>query len=552
MNRWLLAAALLMGCAGFATADYIIIVANVGTEKELNTLAGAMPGAYPGAPGMPAAGMPAAGMPAAGGALPTSANALPTSASSGGMRGGRRAMGGMTGMPGMPRMPGMPGMPGVYGPTGPTDVDDVPYFIIAVVEVKPVGKGKSSEVGKQMMKGLARVNLTDRLGEGYSKNPVYLLNKTSFGEVHVLTGNDGKPVPTVQQQFAKKFEGLKDKSSASDILRLAKWTLSHGLIGEFPKVMDKLVESNKDAPAAVAYRKVKGDLEKAAARDDASVAQLKKALGTSYRDVSGPHYTLFHSSAIPAVDVKSRLDQLENSFRGFYYWFALKGVALTAPSHRQLVVLTNSDKDFEQFQEVLTAGPVVVDGFFARRENLAVLSSQRQDESYDSLSKYYETWEGKGLRRADVLLRKPKPAELADGGKTFAEAQMLSVMLRALEKEAELATVSHDASRQLLFASGLLPRNVAAPEWLLFGMGSFFETPLQSPWPSLGAPSAYYLPRWNEMKGKGFEKTPGQTLRKVITDAYFRSVPPEGKSGSEERRAHDDAVRKARTASWSL
>jgi hypothetical protein len=129
---------------------------------------------------------------------------------------------------------------------------------------------------------------------------------------------------------------------------------------------------------------------------------------------------------------------------------------------------------------------------------------------------------------------------------------MLALMLRALEKEAELATISHDASRQLLFASGLLPRNVAVPEWILFGMGSFFETPLQSPWPSMGAPSAYYLPRWTELKGKGFEKSPGQTLRKVITDAYFRSVPEEGKAGSAERQAHDAAVRRARTAAWSL
>ena len=43
---------------------------------------------------------------------------------------------------------------------------------------------------------------------------------------------------------------------------------------------------------------------------------------------------------------------------------------------------------------------------------------------------------------------------------------------------------------QRSLASGLLPRNVAVPEWLLFGMGSFFETPLQSPWAGIGAPSA--------------------------------------------------------------
>src|SRR5262249_41236786 len=208
------------------------------------------------------------------------------------------------------------------------------------------------------------------------------------------------------------------------------------------------------------------------------------------------------------------------------------------------------EKDFDQFHKALASGPVVVDGFFARRENVAVMASKRLDESYDLLSKYYQTWEDKGFHRADVPLKKPTPTQLwANGGLTFAEAQMLALMLKSLEKEAELATVSHDASRQLLFASGLLPSNVVVPEWLLFGMGSFFETPLQSPWPSLGAPSAYYLPRWQEMKGKEL-KNPGQTLRMVVTDAYFRSVSSEGKADSAERRAYDAALRKARTASW--
>lgn len=60
------------------------------------------------------------------------------------------------------------------------------------------------------------------------------------------------------------------------------------------------------------------------------------------------------------------------------------------------------------------------------------------------------------------------------------------------------------------------------------------------------------MPLWNELKGKGFERTPGLTLRKVVTDAYFRAVPEEGKGGSVERKAHDVAVRRVRTAAWSL
>jgi hypothetical protein len=84
-------------------------------------------------------------------------------------------------------------------------------------------------------------------------------------------------------------------------------------------------------------------------------------------------------------------------------------------------------------------------------------------------------------------------------------------------------------------------------------MGSFFETPLQSPWPTIAGPSPYYLPRWRELKNnKGLEKTRVETLRKVVTDAYFHTVPPDGKDNSAAHLQHEAALRKARTASWSL
>jgi hypothetical protein len=219
----------------------------------------------------------------------------------------------------------------------------------------------------------------------------------------------------------------------------------------------------------------------------------------------------------------------------------------------------------------------VVDGFFARRESLAVMHSQRQDDPYKALSTFWENWKAKGFLRFELLqnkntsgvpkdgvpqnVRQAAQASSATGDYSalvnIAEAQMLALMLKALEQEAELATVSHDASRQLLFASGLLPRNVAVPEWILFGMGSFFETPLQSPWPTIGAPSPYYLPRWRELKGKdpaqgGLEKTAVDTLKKVVTDGYFRSLPSQSKTNNAEHLLYEASLRKARTASWAL
>jgi hypothetical protein len=120
----------------------------------------------------------------------------------------------------------------------------------------------------------------------------------------------------------------------------------------------------------------------------------------------------------------------------------------------------------------------------------------------------------------------------------------MALLMRVMEDDAELAAVSHDGTRQLLYASGLLPRGVAAPEWAQFGLGSFFETPVGSPWMSPGAPSFVYLPVFKEMvKRKRLEKSDVDTLRKVVTNSYFRFA---------ERAKTEGSKQKAESTAWAL
>jgi hypothetical protein len=599
MKQGILAAAFLTLSAGFASADYVIIVANVAGGKELTTLSGQGMG---GMRGMMGGGMMGGGMMGMAGMR----GGPPQGMMGGGMRGGppqgmvgggqgggsgmmmgmgggqgggmmgmRGGMGGgmMGGMMGMRGgmgggMMGMGGMMGGMMGLASNDVDDLTDYVIAVVEVK----SKGNLVKALDQRGLVPVRLPDRLGK-----TCQLLKNPSFGELFVITESsdkDKKAMPTVADVFNERIAALvKEKATASDYLDLAEWTLQHGLVNKFPEVMDKVVEADKGHSAAVAYVKIKADLDRKAGDYPTVASLLRKDLLQRYNATETPHYVLVHNSAgDTAVEVQTHAEHLENAFRGFYYWFALRGIALTVPQNRQVVVLTSKEDDFERLRTILTSGPIVVDGFFARRENVGVMHAQRSDDPYKALTTFWENWKGKGYVRHDLLQNKntglpkngvPLNIRQAAAGQNLealvniAEAQMLALMLNALEQEAELATVSHEASRQLLFASGLLPRNVAVPEWILFGMGSFFETPLQSPWPTIGAPSPYYLPRWRELKAKdpnqgGLEKTAVDTLRKVVTDGYFRSLPSDGKPDSVEHRLYEAALRKTRTVSWSL
>jgi hypothetical protein len=608
MKRWFLATALLFVSAGLASADYVIIMANLGPTKDKDTQPG---GGNLGVPGFPG-GIPPGGIggrptgvgggaAGIGGVPPGGIGGKPTGVGGGGppsgafvggaggarggppgmmgmggvgmmgMRGGMMGMRGQMGMIGMGGVGmmgmrggqmgmmgmggvGMMGMMGFRGMGGPTNVDDVPYFILAVVEVEPITPN-ANLYKKLHDKNNPLPSLRVKHDWGKSR----LFADVGFCKTVVLTEDAGsKPMKTVKQRFDKQFAELfKDKPTADLIVEFAdKGTLQLGLVEEFPKVMAKLKEIDPNHPAIVAFTKVQAALDKPLQADDSAAGWRNKLLNGYKVTPEGEHdhYVILHNSATASDEVMQRhLKTLEKSFRGYYYWFALRGIELPVPKHRQLAVVTSNEKDFEHFHKILTAGPVVVDGFFARRENVSVMASERQDDSYDRLKKAWALYGEKGYRATDLLKGVGKAGRpLQAPPEEVAVAEMMALLMKAMEREAELATISHDASRQMVFSSGLLPRNVAAPEWCLFGMGSFFETPLQSPWAGIGAPSTYYLPRWRELKGKGLEKTAADTLRMVVTDTYFRNLPPKGEPDSPVRQVHDAALRKARTTAWAL
>jgi hypothetical protein len=119
-------------------------------------------------------------------------------------------------------------------------------------------------------------------------------------------------------------------------------------------------------------------------------------------------------------------------------------------------------------------------------------------------------------------------------------------MLRSLEADSEVASITHEVPRQLLQAVGLTQRNIVTPEWLQFGMGSFFETGKGAPWGGAGGPNWAYLLEYKERaqhRMSGRMEKPLDNLKAVVTDAQFRAT----KNGEDEV-----ALKKARTMAWSL
>jgi hypothetical protein len=569
MKGRLLATLFVLGATTLARADYVVIIANLNAQRPDTTsvaggggegagAGGLSPG---GGLGMRGGGPPMGGM-SPGGMLggPGGPGGLGGLSPGGfGMRGGMMPGGGATGMmPGGAGGPGGIGLPGGFGVPGegPAEedaADDAPFLVVTVLEVQNLPPAQV----KAFKSGTTPLTLRHRWGRAL------FVHKSYFYDVIPLEMSGGKLLPSIRTRFQTKHDELmKTKPSTEDILQLARWALEHGLVDEFAKVMDKLADTDKTNLAVTTYVKVKAALARPLSNEDVAGAWKSRLLdGYKITQSETHHFALLHNATTDlAAEVEPQLNRLEKTFKSFYFWWALRGVALPVPAQRQVAIIAEKPDDFRRLRRHLTASPTLADSFFARRECLSVFSHKRGDEIYAGLERLAKPEWNKGFVAKDLLSGNPRSG--LPRGRQPEEAYIprtYAVLLKALEEEWEATSITHNASRQLLFASGLMPRNVNAPEWVQFGMGSFFETPLQSPWGGAGGASPYWLPRFREaLKGKKYGANDYETLVQVVTDAGFRARPARVKPRQGEsiesaaRRVQETQQRRARAAAWAL
>ena len=373
----------------------------------------------------------------------------------------------------------------------------------------------------------------------YVQTPKSLSIKHLFADQRNIAYPGGKPVLDKLPAFAE-------------------WVLSYGMLDEFEKAMtDWAALDNKDDRVR-AYQQMKAEMDKEITQPDPD-GRWKNTVLAGYKSEPSKHYTLMHKiEAAHPADVKSRLDRLEANYRAFFYWFAMHGKTLPVPKQRMVAVLVKSAGEFKRQQAIFDASAGETDGFLARRENLAIFSLERTDPASDALAKSTQSLFRDVINREFVLqkwpmipsqtgARKGQEAPLLMGS----EIQTVALLERALSEDSELATATHEGTRQLLAATEQLSRNVSVPHWLQFGWGLFFETPKGSPWMTIGAPSSTILADYNYLDqfkaaakaGKlGTQKA--AALIAVVTDQNFRDYAANPKSAEARNKAH--------TMAWSL
>ncbi len=570
MNRiaWIWSALLCLGILPMAArADYYLIIMDLAKTPKFD-------GGPTGQPGMPgggeAGGGPGLGGPGGGRGPGGGGMGMPGGAGMAGMmgvggmgmRGGAGMAGMMGGIPGMGEgAPGM-GLPGLGGSTGPEP--NLIYAILALGEERESGDGflKKQQLFQAKLENGIPVVATHALG-GTLAGSVFINNPQFNITIKPLsnttkTGRTKEPsVRLTRARFDAYINTVKQVSSSSGTLDIARWALEHGLLDSFHEYMTKVPtrDDYKSNPVAIRqngiYTRLKKEIEGRGAKNPSD--NILNRLGLDSKNlvegIDDPkaHYLIISPGDVD--DLKDRQKMLEDHFQAFFYTFALRGIDLKVPEEKLVVYFPKNDgKVFKEMAGMYQPGSESTTGFLVRGSNTLVITPTRDDANFIALTRLLKPFWERGYSK-DALLKLPPPktGEVYAGnlmaanqakaipndpnffGSSTAQNEAVFVMManilrKSLQQEAELAAITNYATRQLAQASGLLPEGIFAPAWVENGLAIFMETPMGTPWRSVGGPNSLMVPAFRRHRkgalAKG-ETAPGEIVQKIVTDQYF-------------------------------
>jgi hypothetical protein len=505
----------------------------------------------------------------------------------GGPPGGFQGSGGAAGFVGVGAAgPGMPGFPQQNAPPQVVSADDYVTAVVSVTKLVPIPPGASwanGPNGQRETIGVAgNFHFVTKWGTTWVDSRLADITLDYRG--YDQKGFDKYPEPHKQLEL-KRRDGVKQYGSPEGQINLAEWCLETGMPDEAIKIIDKLNEHTaKDTfkpsttLALETFNKIKPILAANAEKTDRA-AVWKDRLAYPAMSVS-KHYAIVHQENTQE-SANRRLEYLENNFKTVYTWFAIRGKALPGPTEKMVAIIVGDATDFRKYRDTFEATNLVADGFHARRENLAVFSGRRLDKAsvnFDQVSKdIYRKYRIEDLFKAKDLKDLPKkkdpnaPSSFAE----YARASTLALVDAAMQEEAEIASATHEGTRQIFGETGLLPRNVLAPEWVRFGIAALFEMP-KGPFPGKantlkvalypggGGPHWAYMRYYEEMRESKLinNGNASEMFVDTVLDDHFRSarkaealqksLSHKTEEGDSKATPAEELYARARTLAWSV
>jgi len=298
-------------------------------------------------------------------------------------------------------------------------------------------------------------------------------------------------------------------------------------------------------PEVEQFVKAWGQMSKAVttpATQPSNAEDWKSLLDATNVRVDG-HYALIYWDSTES-EVTRRSVQLNDNFTAFYLWYATRGVVLPVPDKPLVAVIAKQGPAMRPLHVALDGLPMQSDAFYSAAHNLLVLSPERLDGTGQTFLRQTQQVFVKGLTRDRLLAGEiPKLDHTGEKGskpEDVARANTLAVVEKLVVEESEVAAVSREGTRQLLFASGVLPKHVTLPNWLTQGALNFFTRPRGPAYITKGDHQAfmtvafttgYGVPNYvlqsyyhDLERNKELNPNPVRLLQLILSDAYFAGI----------------------------
>ena len=249
--------------------------------------------------------------------------------------------------------------------------------------------------------------------------------------------------------------------------------------------------------------------ENAASADVGRHAQVKRIA----------HYSIIHTADRPALDTAVRV--LEKVYQRFFIFFQGKGFTVRQPAHKLVAVLYGSREEYLRHGHRVGIDLSQSGGFYAFEDNTLCLHINTGGPEHRKALADVKAYAKRLDRMRRQLSRCPAGARIVvtdshGRSQTMGKSAFRKLLkreesglgaarrrMRASAVNADISTISHEATHQLCFNSGLLSRNVDVPLWLNEGLATFFESARGGQWRGVGKINPDRLSGYHQAKASG-------------------------------------------------
>ncbi|MBI3863940.1 MAG: DUF1570 domain-containing protein [Planctomycetia bacterium] len=328
--------------------------------------------------------------------------------------------------------------------------------------------------------------------------------------------------PTNQQLFNKMLgQAGKDPEA---VMKAAVWALKKGLLTDFYRGVDKVVDLDPKNEAGLKVQELKKKMKEPLPVNEAAEKKFRDIVKRpNMRIEQSNHYMLITDTDTKPPKGKTktraqqRLDLLEKVYESFMLLFHAQDVQLDIPTERMMVVLFKNYDQFQEYSIAIHPSLASAAGFYDPLSNVAYFYDFGTDDIIQYLDKVTKVFRDEAK---DAKKWKNNPDAIL-------YAKLLDMLLDVQRENSDITVVSHECTHQMAGNTGLFPRHIRTPHWVHEGLASYFEVPSDGVWAGIGDVSRRRVTAYRELAAADRTKLV-TNVDFVVSDQIFRLGPEFG------------------------